>query len=318
MLRARLLLPVLLAALVGGCGVGSGEDTGGVGATIVVTRDFGAQSLKRADVRSVPAGETVMRALQRQYDVGTRYGGGFVQSIEGLSAGREQGRPVDWFFYVNGIESEEGAAARELHDGDHVWWDHHDWGTTMRVPAVVGAFPAPFTRGIEGKRFPVRIDCAPSARRECDEVRERLKAAGISGLATASIGQNGGLEVLRVVVGTWPEVRRDPAAAQIEKGVQASGVYAGIDAAGKELTLLDARGDARRTLGAGSGLVAATVFGEQAPAWIVTGTDAAGVAAAAGALTEDVLEGHFAVAVAEGRPIPLPVTDTDPAATDAP
>ncbi len=50
---------------------------------------------------------------------------------------------------------------------------------------------------------------------------------------------------------------------------------------GSSLVLLDQRGDAARTLGAGAGLVAATRFEEQAPTWAITGTDAAGVAAAA-------------------------------------
>ncbi|MCX6385860.1 MAG: hypothetical protein NTV40_04375, partial [Solirubrobacterales bacterium] len=54
------------------------------------------------------------------------------------------------------------------------------------------------------------------------------------------------------------------------------------------------------TLGAGAGLVAATSIGEQAPTWIVTGTDDAGVLAAARMLTEAALAGHFALALAPG------------------
>src|SRR3712207_8032212 len=54
------------------------------------------------------------------------YGGGFVQSIDGISGGRQRGRSVDWFYYVNGIEGGSGAAARKLAPGDRVWWDHHD------------------------------------------------------------------------------------------------------------------------------------------------------------------------------------------------
>jgi hypothetical protein len=52
-----------------------------------------------------------LRLLQRSADVDTRYGGGFVGSIEGRSGGRQDGRPVDWFFYVNGVESD--SAERE-------------------------------------------------------------------------------------------------------------------------------------------------------------------------------------------------------------
>ena len=59
-------------------------------------------------VESVPAGITVLRALDFAADVGTRYGGRFVQSIDGLegSIARQQ----DWFYFLNGIEPDVGAA----------------------------------------------------------------------------------------------------------------------------------------------------------------------------------------------------------------
>jgi hypothetical protein len=60
------------------------------------------------------------------------------------------------------------------------------------------------------------------------------------------------------------------------------------------------------TLRAGAGLVAATRAGDGPAAWVVTGTDEAGVQAAAGALTEQALGRRFAVAVANGEVLPLP------------
>jgi hypothetical protein len=53
--------------------------------------------------------------------------------------------------------------------------------------------------------------------------------------------------------------------------------------------------------------VAATSFLDQQPTWIVAGTDDAGVAAAAAALEETRLRDHFALAVQDGRELPLPV-----------
>jgi hypothetical protein len=106
-----------------------------------------------------------MRVLTRNFDVKTRYGGGFVQQIGGIAGGREGGRRVDWFYYVNGIEASTGANERRVTAGDRIWWDRHDWGAAMRIPAVVGSFPEPFLSGQNGKRLPVRLDCAraPSA-----------------------------------------------------------------------------------------------------------------------------------------------------------
>ena len=171
------------ACLAGGCGLGAGESEEG-GATITVTRDFGTRDVGAGTADPIPGGETVMRMLQRGFEVETRYGGGFVQQINGIAGGREDGRPVDWFYYVNGILADDGAtAAHKLAPGDDIWWDHHDWSGSADVRAVVGAFPEPFESGIDGKRLPVRLDCADAAADACDEVAERLERGGRQGRA---------------------------------------------------------------------------------------------------------------------------------------
>jgi len=303
MRRAALLIVLALAA--GGCGLGAGDSQEGA-ATLTVTRDFGTRDVGSGSADPIPGGETVMRMLQRDFDVETRYGGGFVQRINGIAGGRENGRPVDWFYYVNGILAEDGAAAHKLSAGDDVWWDHHDWGASADVRAVVGAFPEPFVSGTEGKRLPVRLDCAEAAADACDEVAERLEEEGVKAGRSAA-GSFGGEGVLRIEVGVWSDVRRDPAVRRLEEGPKASGVYARPNAAGDEIALLDAEGETVRALGAGGGLVAATKLGGEAPTWVVTGTDAVGLAAAAAQLEDAALDDHFAIAVEDGRPVPLPI-----------
>jgi hypothetical protein len=306
MRRAAVLLAVLAAATAAGCGLGAGESKEG-GASVTVTRDFGTREVGSAVEDTLRGGETAMRQLQRGFDVKTRYGGGFVQEINGVAGGREDGRPVDWFYYVNGIEAPQGAAARKLEPGDDVWWDHHDWSATNRVPAVVGAFPEPFVSGDEGRKLPVRLGCAPGADDACDEVEKRLAAEGVRIGGRSTPGGIGGTELLRVQVGRWADLRREPATRELEKGPAASGVYARPNAAGTAIALLDPRGRTVRTLGAGTGLVAATALRKEAPTWIVTGTDAVGLAAAAAQLAPDALRDRFAVAVEDGRPLALPV-----------
>jgi Domain of unknown function (DUF4430) len=302
---ALLLLLVLAAAVAGGCGLGAGDSKEG-GASVLVTRDFGTRQVGSGDVDPIPGGETAMRMLQRDFDVETRYGGGFVQSINGVAGGREEGRPVDWFYYVNGVLADRGAAAHELAPGDRIWWDHHDWSATQDIRAVVGAFPEPFVSGTEGKRLPVRLDCAADAEEVCDEVSERLSEVGVKA-GRSSAGGFGGVGVLRVKVGRWTEVRKDSAVRRLEDGPRASGVFARPNAAGNEIALLDARGEVERTLGPGGGLLAATRTRDEAPTWIVTGTDEVGVAAAAAQLQESALRNHFAIAVEDGRPTALPL-----------
>jgi hypothetical protein len=302
-----LVLCALAALPVAGCGFGSGESTGEV--SLTVTRDFGGERLHEGvDEQSASEGDTVMRLLQRSYDVATRFGGGFVQEIDGVAGGREDGRRVDWFYYVNGIEASVGAAERRVAAGERVWWDRHPWEAAQQIPAVVGSFPEPFATGIEGKRFPIRLVCA-GPERPCDEVETRLGDAGAKAVSRSVLEQSSGKEVLRVVVGRWADLRRDPAVRRVERGPSASGVFAKPTAAGDAIALLDAEGRTVRTLRAGSGLVAATSEEGQGPTWIVTGTDDVGVAAAAAALTEERLDQHFALAIEAGRDVPVPVAE---------
>jgi hypothetical protein len=307
MRRAAVLLAVLAVVVAAaGCGFGAGDSTGDV--TLTVTRDFGAEDLHEGvDQENASEGDTVMRLLERKYDVKTRYGGGFVQEIDGVAGGRESGRRADWFYYVNGIEAPVGAAERRVAGGERVWWDHHAWDAAQRVPAVVGSFPEPFKNGSEGKRWPVKMVCASDEGRACDEVEQRLEDAGVKAVSRASFAQSAGEEVLRVIVGRWADVRQDSVARRLERGPGTSGVFARTTATGDSIVLLDEDGRPVRTLHAGGGLVAATSVEAQAPTWIVTGTDDVGVAAAAAALTEQRLKQHFALAIDAGRDVPLPV-----------
>jgi hypothetical protein len=305
-LLATLALLTALALGAAGCRVGPAAQ--GSGASLTVTRDFGARALVRASEGDIPSGETAIRLLERRAEVETRYGGRFVNAVDGLRSGTRGGARRDWFYFVNGIEAEVGAAEKRLHTGDRVWWDYRDWSAAMRVPAVVGSFPEPFRNGADGKRFPVRIDCALGAEKTCRSVAERLDSAG-AGASTTALGAPAGKEVLRLVVGVWDDVRRDSAARQIEDGPAKSGVFArlGPGPRGLELELLDPAGQPARALARGAGLVAATRFEEQQPTWVVTGIDALGLERAARLLSEPVLRDRFAVATDGRRVLALPL-----------
>jgi hypothetical protein len=308
----RLLLASVLFALISlvasACSINAGSEKGP--ARLLVTRDFGERRLLTASENPIPGGETVMRLLMRNAPVKTRYGGRFVNAIKGVSSTTAGDRRLDWFYYVNGIEADIGAAERTVDGNDHVWWDYHDWTSVMRVPAVVGSFPEPFVHGSGGKRYPVRIDCGDSDADACDKASVKLQDAGIAP-STSAIGAVAGKEVLRLVIGNWSEVRQDAASEQIERGPAKSGVFAQFTPTGQsggyDLELLDPNAHVVSTLGPGSGLVAATRFQDQAPTWVVTGTDSTGVARAISLLDARTLDSRFAVATTGGAPIPLPV-----------
>lgn len=300
---ARTAAAVLAAVLAcAGCGLGPGPGTGAV--NVKVTRGFGGQRLRTASSAHVPGSQTVMRMLQRSFDVRTRYGGGYVQAIDGYSG---FGDHLDWFYYVNGVQATQGAATTSVHRGDRIWWDLHDWRATNSVPAVVGSFPEPFLHGINGKRLPTTLECGHGVAAACQRVTTAMTAARVP-VASQLIGTGSGPATLGVVVGTWPELRSELAGELIAHGPGASGVYARFTGpAGDRLALLDPSGNVARTLGPGAGLIAATADSSSVPTWLITGTDAAGVAAAARALTPQALQNHFALAVQGATRLPLPL-----------
>jgi hypothetical protein len=145
MRRAAAALALLAVLALAGCGLGAGEKIKGGGAQLDVTRNFGQQQLFSTSVPDIRKDETVMRFLESKRAVKTSYGGKFVTTIDGLKSSTGSGSS-DWFYFVNGIEASVGAADKTLSPGDVVQWDYRRWDATMRIPAIVGAYPQPFVR----------------------------------------------------------------------------------------------------------------------------------------------------------------------------
>jgi hypothetical protein len=302
------VLGAALAALaLGGCGLDVGSPPGAV--KLVVTRDFGSHVLQRTGALHASGGETVIGLLRQNDPVSVSSDGAQLRGIDGVSAGHRAGGalPSEWFYYVNGVRASKGPASLGVHPGDHIWWDLHDASQAKDIPAVVGSFPEPFLNGIEGERLPVRIECA-SASDACTAVTASLRASGVPA-AVAAIGSGGAPETLRVMVGPWSHLGGDLEAESIGRGPGASGVYARFSADGRVLTLLDERGQPVRRLVGDAGLVAATRGVKEAPVWVVTGTDDAGVELAARAFNQGTLADRFAVALQPAGAIALPAPD---------
>jgi hypothetical protein len=185
MIRSALAL-VAAAAVLGGCGSG----VGGGEASVWVTRDHGSRLLVQG---SVPAGLTAMQGLSRVAKVGSSYGGGFVQSIDGVSGSGSS----DWFFYVNGYEADRGAAEYRLRSGDVEWWDYYRWQGSGEVRLVVGAFPEPFLHGYDGRRRPAAVRYAAGLRRPAEALGRVVRASSVLPLARAAPPQANLLVVVR-------------------------------------------------------------------------------------------------------------------------
>lgn len=286
--------------MLAGCGLVHENGTNGV--TVTITRDFGVHRV--AEIRQVHASgaQTLLSVLRRSFPV--LVAGNTVTSIDGVSA-----KPgTRWFLFIDGSASGIGSGRIPtlVRPGERIWWDLHDDAATRNVPVVVGSFPEPFIHGIAGKRLPVALECAPDVTEACDRVSVALARVGVPA-ARQLLGTGSGTSTLGVEVATWTDLRTEIAGLLIAYGPSTGGVYAQFAGGGDHtLELLDARGRVVQRLGAGAGLVAGTGNSKTAPTWFVTGTDAAGVSAAASALTPARLAYHLAVAVQGTRDLPVP------------
>jgi hypothetical protein len=302
---------LLCAAAVAGCGLGSGPTSEGT-ATLTVTRDYGSKTLVDEAETDPPSSETVIRFLDREAEITTRYGGRFVQSIDGLAGTESGGRRHDWFFYVNGIESAVGSADVHVRGGDRIWWDYRDWTDAMRVPAVVGSWPEPFAQAsAEGDHRPVRVECLAGGS-ACETAASRLADAGVeASIERAEGGGPRGTAALRLLVGRWSEVRDDREVDELRGGPATTGVFAtfkGPADGAYHLIALDPTATPVRDLGPNAGLVAALQSGEEVTTWIVTGSGRSAVRRAASSLDAGALRDRYAVAApVQAPPLALPL-----------
>jgi hypothetical protein len=305
--RARAAVAALATAVMcAGCGLGPGIGTGAV--KLRVTENFGSTTLKALDAGRIAGSETDMQLLERHSKVGTKYGGGFVESIDGHSGTSHR---YDWFYYVNGIQATKGAAGTKLYKGDNVWFDLHDWSASgaTGVPAVVGAFPEPFQNGTGGRRYPSEISCSAGLKTACAQITDQFTRLHIP-LSPAHPGY-GANDVLSVNVGTWGQLYGEVIAELIKYGPGSSGVYAHFAEGGHQLDLENQSGTVVKRLGADSGLIAAVANTQDpVPTWLVTGTDRAGVMAAARAFNTQSLADHFALVVHGNTHYPVPLVSS--------
>ncbi|MEP6893081.1 MAG: DUF4430 domain-containing protein [Gaiellaceae bacterium] len=175
-MTARWIAALLLVSLaLAGCG---GAERGSGSARLWITRDRGTTLLVDT---TVPAGETLMRALRFKVKVETRYGGRFVEAIDGVHGSLSARH--DWFWFVNGLAGDTSAAEYRLHAGDVAWWDYRDWSDDPELAVVVGAFPEPFLHGVDGVRRSVVVRYANSSlRADARRIGRRIHASGIVSL----------------------------------------------------------------------------------------------------------------------------------------
>lgn len=284
----RLATVVLLAACAAiGVGCGSSGSTGPA-TNLTVTRDYGAAKIAKTETVKTTTGLTALRQLETVHKVTTAYGGRYVKSINGTTEDDDS----SWLFYVDGVESDQGATSIRLKPGQIVQWDFHAWQTIRTGGAIVGAYPQPL------KKRGVRLICAPTKSPDCSAARDALKASGI---AVSSRGTD------RIVVGTWSNIGELDGVRDLTRSGESNGAYAQFSADGRTLTPFSADGTEGKPIEDNGGLLAAFADA-QGVVWLATGTDAEGVKRAVQLLDAGgpKLKNRFAMAVGPAGSFALP------------
>lgn len=275
---------VVLACLVlAACGSSKTEQASESAATaadsgtpVLITADWGRT--KVAEGRG-PVG-TVLAATEGVVPVETTYGGRYVSSLGGEAGNGAR----EWLFWMNGIESDLGAADIEAGPDDRVWWDLHVWADRTHVPAIVGQWPAPLTRALDARVEGATADPAAAA---------ALAAAGVEVASPAATSGP------RAIVGASAELaERDPTWARALADPGKAGLTAWFE--DDEIVVWDAAAGAAVPVPKATAVVVATTedFSSRgAPVVVIAGRTAADAEAAAAALAENPMlpQRHFAI-----------------------
>lgn len=280
--------------------------------TVVITRDFGKKVLLEQTVEIEP-NTNAMDALQKVADVETKYGGGFVGTINGISSEYEGASKRDWFFYINGIQSNTGALDYKLHDSDIQHWDFHDWSFRQFIPAIVGDFPEPFGNGYGGVSYPNIIVYQEGWEEDAQCVADKLSCLGIKGASIRGINElrDDEKESCNLILLGTPDF---PLIAELNQVWGRLGFFAHFEDG--VLRVFDSGGEPAADYGAGAGVIQATQNPWNAKGigvcenivWIVSGSDKAGVKEAVKILVsrDNDFKYAYAVVIAAGEVIRVP------------
>ena len=184
-----------------------------------------------------------MSLLMRNAKITTRYGGGFVQSIDGLSGGRSRGRPGRLVLLRQRDRGAEGRGGDERRTRATTSGGISTTGARPTTsPRSSAPFPSRSSTASKASACPVRIECAAAQSSPCRTVTARLRALGVPA-AVAAIGSGAEPDALRVARRAPGRLSHgDPSVHGIESGPRTSGVYARFAPNGQTLTLLDGDG----------------------------------------------------------------------------
>lgn len=305
-----LIILLLLSAVVALSACSPGGTGTDITVRVVVTQNFG-RDLMLDETIEVPTGASALEALQQVADVETAYGGGFVNTINGVRS--QYPAQEDWLFYINGISTNKGAAGYILEDGDIQHWDFHDWSFRMFIPAIIGDFPQPFLHGYGGQVRPTVIVYADGLREEAEALERGLAELGVENVSlkhTGELTDDDKQHSNLILLGT----KDSDLVSEMNQAWDKLGFFVHFEDG--VMVVHNSRGEVEAEYGAGCGLIQATqslwnpkgVGACENVVWMASGMDADGVKSAVDALINrhDHFQYAYAIVIANGEIIKVP------------
>lgn len=302
---------LVMAIALGGCSNTTETISGEV--ELSITKNFGNEGILNESI-ILDKKMSVMELLNQYLQVETEYGGGFVNSINGLTSGytnTSEKEKLDWFYFINGIMTDVGATQYFPTDGDKIWWDYHLWGNIPFTPAVIGSFPQPFLNGYQGKNSGTLILVGKGCEELATSLRDYLHEVGVENVEVQDYEEElvADRSKITLVVALWEELFQSGFWAGIQKNRDKTGWFAELQQ--EAFYSLNEEAERQKTYDEGVGAILATAMGmgDPTPLWLVTGLDKKGITNAIEVLTnhEEKISKNFGVIIYDEDVISLPV-----------
>ncbi len=307
-----ILMIIMISSTMTGC-INSQKDETTEYVTLVVTTDFGRETLFDEKVE-IKKDYTVMDILEDNLEIETKYNGSFISSINGIENdnGVKSGQRKDWFYYINGICSDQGAMAYNLNKGDTIWWDYHKWGSknTMNT-SVIGSFPEPFVHGYGMDKYPTIIMTTKKNTDLANELKESLEQVGVQSVETNALDETllTNKKGPTIIIGQWNEVQEIDYINTLNKAYKKTGLN--MHFTENEIELLKNDGTIAMKQTENTGIIASIGegLGDSKPLWLVVGIDEKGVEDAANLLINNPkkIRNMYNAAVTAEEIIRLPI-----------
>jgi len=250
---------------------GTSQTDNGDAVKLVVSTNYGRKILFNKEV-PIKGEQTILEVLEENMAVEKAYGGGFVNSIMGISSGyRQDNERMDWFYWVNGVMGNVGGGDYKVKKGDKIWWDYHPWSSSSIIPNVIGCFPEPFLQGYKGKSLSTVIICSERALRLAEKLKFALQHRGINSAIEVNLKKIPEDKIV-IALGTWPELEANSLISAYNKNPKKVGLFVNFNTDGffplndkGEKEILLSKAGAIVSLGSG--------LGNSTPLWLITATD---------------------------------------------